>query len=104
MLQVPKCLISALSLSDILIILFFSSFPGVNLQRVPLRLGGVQSAVQLMDMMRVSPDGAVHFPTQWACSVSNQWFYSTDTQSRTLQGGECTGTGPAALPSSTVFK
>lgn len=36
MLQVPKCLISALNLSDILIILFFSSFPGVNLQRVLL--------------------------------------------------------------------
>lgn len=34
--QVSKCLISASRLSDILIILFFSSFPGVSLQRVPL--------------------------------------------------------------------
>lgn len=43
-LQVPKRLISAPSLSDILIILFFSSFPGVNLQRVPLSqvLGGTE--------------------------------------------------------------
>lgn len=35
--------------------------------------------MQLMDI-GVSPDGAVHFPTQWACFASSQWFHLTDTE------------------------